>query len=108
MADNNLTRYRLRAMMSVHELAKNASVSAITVSRVEEGFDCHIGTVRKIIKALADEFVKTGIEAPPSVKDVFPDYEIFAQEDNKSKAAREPEKVMAHKQVSPVYRRLKK
>lgn len=103
MHENNLTKYRLRAMMSPNELAKAAGVSVITVKRIEEGNNYHLGTIRKIMKSLREAYTKLAIDAPPSVEDVFPNYEQYVQEKGKAaREAKEPEKVVSKKPAAPV------
>ena len=52
MAKNSLKKTRESLMMSKAELAREANVSPITISRIEEGMPCRMETKRKIILAL--------------------------------------------------------
>lgn len=52
MGDNSLKRIREARMMSKAELAREANVSPITISRIENGMECRVETQRKIILAL--------------------------------------------------------
>ena len=52
MAKNSLKKTRESLMMSKAELAREANVSPITISRIEEGMPCRMETNRKIILAL--------------------------------------------------------
>jgi len=49
---NSLKKTRESLMMSKAELAREANVSPITISRIEEGMPCRMETKRKIILAL--------------------------------------------------------
>lgn len=49
---NALKEFRESLLMSKAELARKARVSAITISRIEEGYPCRMDTKRKIILAL--------------------------------------------------------
>jgi len=51
-ADNSLRAFRESLLMSKAELARKARVSAITISRIEDGYPCRMDTKRKIILAL--------------------------------------------------------
>ena len=48
---NHVKRLREQKMMSKAELARLASVSAVTIDRIERGEDCRMETKRKIILA---------------------------------------------------------
>ena len=52
MAKNQLKEMRESLLMSKTELARQAAVSPITVSRIEEGLPCRMETQRKILLAL--------------------------------------------------------
>jgi len=52
MGNNSLKRIREARMMSKAELAREANVSPITISRIENGMECRVETQRKIILAL--------------------------------------------------------
>lgn len=49
---NNVRKLRQAAMMSKAELARRASVSPLTINRVENGWPCRMDTKRKILEAL--------------------------------------------------------
>ena len=49
---NNVRRMRIERMMSKAELARRASLSVLTIDRVEKGFGCRMDTKRKILEAL--------------------------------------------------------
>jgi DNA-binding XRE family transcriptional regulator len=52
MAKNNLKIVREALLMSKTELAKQADLSPITISRIEKGMPCRMETQRKILLAL--------------------------------------------------------
>ncbi|MBU2622330.1 MAG: helix-turn-helix domain-containing protein [Proteobacteria bacterium] len=52
MGKNSLKKIRESLMMSKAELAREANVSPITISRIEEGMPCRMETKRKIILAM--------------------------------------------------------
>ena len=52
MSTNIIRKIREELLMSKTELARNAEVSTLTISRVEQGNPCRMETKRKIIKAL--------------------------------------------------------
>jgi DNA-binding XRE family transcriptional regulator len=52
MAKNKLKSVRESLLMSKTELAKQADVSPITISRIERGLPCRMETQRKILLAL--------------------------------------------------------
>jgi len=52
---NNLKVLREEQLLTKAELARKAGVSALTVSRIENGCDCRMDTKRKIILALGLE-----------------------------------------------------
>ncbi len=49
---NNVQRFREELLMSKAELARKAGLSALTIDRVENGMQCRMDTMRKIILAL--------------------------------------------------------
>jgi DNA-binding XRE family transcriptional regulator len=49
---NNVRKIRESLLMSKAELARTAGVSALTIGRVESGYQCRLETKRKIILAL--------------------------------------------------------
>ncbi len=51
-AKNSLKKIRESLLMSKSELAREANVSPITISRIEEGMPCRMETKRKILLAL--------------------------------------------------------
>jgi DNA-binding XRE family transcriptional regulator len=52
MAKNHLKEIREALLMSKSELARDANVSPITITRIEEGKPCRLETKRKILLAL--------------------------------------------------------
>jgi len=52
MGKNSLKKIRESLMMSKAELAREANVSPITISRIEDGMACRMETKRKIILAM--------------------------------------------------------
>jgi DNA-binding XRE family transcriptional regulator len=52
MGKNSLKKIRESLMMSKAELAREANVSPITISRIEDGMPCRMETRRKIILAM--------------------------------------------------------
>ncbi|WP_020676420.1 helix-turn-helix transcriptional regulator [Geopsychrobacter electrodiphilus] len=52
MALNKVLQMREALLMSKAELARKAGVSPLTISRIEQGSDCRVDTMRKIILAL--------------------------------------------------------
>ncbi len=52
MAKNSLKKIRESLLMSKSELAREANVSSITITRIEEGKPCRMETKRKILLAL--------------------------------------------------------
>jgi DNA-binding XRE family transcriptional regulator len=52
MSANKLKKTRESLLMSKAELARQANVSPITISRIEKGMPCRMKTKRKIILAL--------------------------------------------------------
>ena len=49
---NSLKEVRESLLMSKAELARDANVSQITISRIEQGLPCRMETKRKILLAL--------------------------------------------------------
>lgn len=49
---NNVKKIRESQLMSKAELARRASVSVLTIDRIEKGMRCRMDTKRKIILAL--------------------------------------------------------
>ena len=52
MNKNSLKEIRESLLMSKTELSRKAGISALTISRIEEGRSCNIKTKRKILLAL--------------------------------------------------------
>jgi DNA-binding XRE family transcriptional regulator len=52
MIKNKLKQIRESLLMSKAELAREANVSPITISRIENGMPCRMDTKRKILLAL--------------------------------------------------------
>jgi DNA-binding XRE family transcriptional regulator len=52
MAKNSLKKIRESLLMSKSELAREANISPITISRIEQGKPCRMETKRKILLAL--------------------------------------------------------
>jgi DNA-binding XRE family transcriptional regulator len=52
MSKNSLKKVRESLMMSKAELARKANISAVTITRIENGMSCRMETQRKIILAL--------------------------------------------------------
>lgn len=52
MSANSLKKTRESMLMSKAELARQANVSPITITRVEKGMPCRMDTQRKILLAL--------------------------------------------------------
>ncbi len=52
MATNRLKKIRESMLMSKAELARQANVSPITITRIEKGLPCRMDTKRKILLAL--------------------------------------------------------
>ena len=52
MAKNQLKEMRESLLMSKIELARQAALAPITVSRIEKGLPCRMETPRKIFRAL--------------------------------------------------------
>jgi predicted transcriptional regulator len=49
---NNVRKIRESLLMSKAELARKSGLSALTIDRIESGYDCRMDTKRKIILAL--------------------------------------------------------
>jgi DNA-binding XRE family transcriptional regulator len=52
MSKNSLKQIRESLLMSKSELAREANVSPITITRIEKGMPCRMETKRKILLAL--------------------------------------------------------
>ena len=52
MPQNTVRKIREELLLSKAELARKASVSPLTIDRIEKGKDCRMETKRKIILAL--------------------------------------------------------
>jgi DNA-binding XRE family transcriptional regulator len=52
MQQNRVKQIRESLLMSKAELARKAEVSPLTITRIEQGCDCRVDTMRKIILAL--------------------------------------------------------
>lgn len=65
--DNKLKAIRTHRMLTKSELANRAGLSTVTIDRVEKGYECRMGTKRKILGAL-------GIEIADRLR-VFPEDE---------------------------------
>jgi DNA-binding XRE family transcriptional regulator len=52
MTKNSLKQVRESLLVSKSELAREANISPITISRIEEGKPCRLETKRKILLAL--------------------------------------------------------
>ena len=50
--NNNVRKIRESLLMSKAELARKSGLSALTIDRVESGYNCRMDTKRKIILAL--------------------------------------------------------
>ena len=51
MSKNSLKKIRESLLMSKSELAREANVSPITITRIEQGMPCRMETKRKILLA---------------------------------------------------------
>ena len=51
-AVNNVRALRERQLLTKAELARKAGISPLTVARIENGQECRVDTMRKIILAL--------------------------------------------------------
>ena len=49
---NNVRKIRESLLLSKAELARKAGLSALTIDRIESGYECRMDTKRKIILAL--------------------------------------------------------
>ncbi len=54
---NHVRKIRESMLLSKAELARKAGLSALTIDRVESGYDCRMDTKRKIILALGIQLV---------------------------------------------------
>ena len=70
---NNVKVLREELLMSKAELARRATVSPLTIDRVEGGAECRLDTKRKIILALGKKLSEKG--------EVFPDLQKHANQD---------------------------
>ena len=52
MNKNSLRKIREALMISKAELARNANISPMTITRIENGMSCRMETKRKVILAL--------------------------------------------------------
>jgi DNA-binding XRE family transcriptional regulator len=52
MKSNSLKQIRESLLMSKSELARNAGISHLTITRIEKGNPCRLETQRKILLAL--------------------------------------------------------
>jgi DNA-binding XRE family transcriptional regulator len=52
MNNNSLKQIRESLLMSKSELARNAGISHLTITRIEKGNPCRLETQRKILLAL--------------------------------------------------------
>jgi len=52
MRKNSLRKIRESLMISKAELARNANISPMTITRIENGMSCRMETKRKVILAL--------------------------------------------------------
>jgi DNA-binding XRE family transcriptional regulator len=73
MSKNNLKEVRESLMISKAELSRNASISPLTITRIERGKPCRVETKRKIVLALglkiSDKDKVFGENMAVSVKD---------------------------------------
>lgn len=60
MSRNNLKKIREGMLLSKSELARQASVSPLTIDRIEKGYPCRMETKRKIIQALGFKVADKG------------------------------------------------
>jgi DNA-binding XRE family transcriptional regulator len=60
MSRNNLKKIREGMLLSKSELARKASVSPLTIDRIEKGYACRMETKRKIIQALGFKVAEKG------------------------------------------------
>jgi DNA-binding XRE family transcriptional regulator len=49
---NNVRALREEQLLTKAELARKAGISALTLARIESGYDCRVDTKRKVILAL--------------------------------------------------------
>jgi DNA-binding XRE family transcriptional regulator len=52
MNNNSLKQIRESLLMSKSELARNAGISHLTITRIEKGNPCRLETQRKVLLAL--------------------------------------------------------
>ena len=57
---NNLKQIRNKALLSKAELARKAGVSVLTILRIEQGMECRMDTMRKVIQALGLKIAEKG------------------------------------------------
>ena len=57
---NNLKQIRAKALLSKAELARKAGVSVLTITRIEQGMECRMDTMRKVIQALGYKIEQKG------------------------------------------------
>ena len=57
---NNLKQIRAKALLSKAELARKAGVSVLTITRIEQGMECRMDTMRKVIQALGLKIEQKG------------------------------------------------
>ena len=60
MSRNNLKKIREGMLLRKSELARKASVSPLTIDRIEKGYPCRMETKRKIIQALGFKVAEKG------------------------------------------------
>ncbi|OGP93898.1 MAG: transcriptional regulator [Deltaproteobacteria bacterium RBG_19FT_COMBO_56_10] len=60
MSRNKLKKIREGMLLSKSELARKASVSPLTIDRIEKGHACRMETKRKIIQALGFKVADKG------------------------------------------------
>jgi DNA-binding XRE family transcriptional regulator len=65
VARNSLREIRESLLMSKAELARKAGLSPITIDRIENGKDCRLETMRKIILALGLDLSDRAKVFPP-------------------------------------------
>ena len=70
---NNVKVLREELLMSKAELARRATVSPLTIDRVEGGAECRLDTKRKIILALGKKLTEKGEVFPELTKDAEQD-----------------------------------
>ncbi len=65
MARNAVREIRESLLMSKAELARKAGLSPVTIDRIENGKDCRLETMRKIILALGYDLSDRAKIFPP-------------------------------------------